>query len=159
MAFTLPDPTFREHAAMLLAGTLQRYLPSEAQSRIPEQWRDFRARPVPEIGAAERTYGVVLSSSENAIEYMCAIELPSFDGVNAEAHRLTLPAAAYAVFPFDDLRSIGWQWMSIYSEWLPQSGFEAAATPAFELYDRRFNARTATGEYEIWIPIVPRARD
>ena len=145
----------RDGKAMLLAGTLQTYSTAEAPNRIPEQWREFMARPIPEIQAAEVKYGVVLSSNAESITYMCAIELANFDGVNAEAYRLTLDAALYAVFTFNDLSRIGQQWMAIHSEWLPASGVLGVDTPAFERYDRRFDARTATGEYEIWIPVLP----
>jgi AraC family transcriptional regulator len=42
-------------------------------------------------------------------------------------------------------------------EWLPGSAFEDAETPAFELYDHRFDPETGAGGFEIWFPVRARA--
>ena len=154
MAATLPKPKFRDGAALLLAGTLKTYATADAPKLIPLQWGDFFALDVPEIHTAEVTYGVVVRTDAETMDYMVAIEVPSFDGVNAP-HRETLAPAHYAVFTIDGVAHIQRVWMDIYSQWLPQSGYKPAHTPAFERYDGRFDPETSTGPVEIWIPIEP----
>jgi AraC family transcriptional regulator len=153
---TLPNPKFRDGAARLLAGTLKTYAPADAAKQIPLQWGDFFALDVPEIHVAEVTYGVVVRADAEAMDYMVAVEVPSFDGVNAP-HRETLPAAHYAVFTIDGLAHIQQMWADIYSKWMPQSGFKPAASLAFERYDQRYDPETSSGPFEIWIPIEPAA--
>ncbi len=152
MAATLPNPKFRDGAALLLAGTLKTYATTDAPKQIPLQWGDFFALDVPEIHAAEVTYGVLLRADSESMDYMVAVEVPSFDGVNAP-HRETVPAAHYAVFTIEGLMHIQQMWLDIYSQWLPQSGFKPASTPAFERYDGRFDPETSSGPLEIWIAI------
>ena len=154
MAATLPNPKFRDGAALLLAGTLKTYAPADAPKQIPLQWGDFFALDVPEIHAAEVTYGVLVRADAATMDYMVAVEVPSFVGVNAP-HRETISPAHYAVFTIDGLAHIQQMWMDVYVKWMPQSGFKAAQTPAFERYDDRYDAETASGPVELWIPIEP----
>ena len=151
---TLPKPKFRDGAALLLAGTLKTYATADAPKQIPLQWGDFFALDVPEIHAAEVTYGVVVRADATTMDYMVAVEVPNFDGVNAP-HRETIPAAHYAVFTIDGLAHIQQMWADIYSKWMPTSGFKPAHTPAFERYDQRFEPETSSGPFEIWIPVEP----
>ena len=151
---TLPNPKFRDGAALLLAGTLKTYAHADAPKQIPLQWGDFFALDVPEIHTAEVTYGVLVRSDAETMDYMVAIAVPDFDGVNAP-HRETIPAAHYAVFSIDGAAQIQQMWADIYMHWLPKSGRSLAATPAFERYDGRFDPETSSGLFEIWIPIEP----
>ena len=152
----LPTPKFRDKAALLLAGTLKTYATADAPNQIPLQWGDFFALDVPEIHAAEVTYGVVVRADAASMDYMVAVEVPDFDGVNAP-HRETLPAAHYAVFTIKGIAHIQRMWMDIYSRWMPGSGYKPAQTPAFERYDERYDPETSSGPLEIWIPLEPAA--
>ena len=151
---SLPSPKFRDGSTLLLAGTLKTYTPADAPKQIPLQWGDFFALDVPEIHTAEVTYGVVVRADANAMDYMVAIAVPSFDGVQAP-HRETVPPAHYAVFTIGGLAHIQQMWMDIYGQWMPQSGYKPAQTPAFERYDARYDPETASGPLELWIPIEP----
>lgn len=151
---TLPNPEFRDGTTLLLAGTLNTYSPADAPKQIPLQWGDFFALDVPEIHAAEVTYGVVVRADAGAMDYMAAIEVSSFEGVSAP-HRETIPPGHYAVFTINCLEHIQKMWMDIYGKWMPQSGYRPAHTPAFERYDDRYDAETASGPVELWIPIEP----
>jgi AraC family transcriptional regulator len=154
MSETLPKPKFRDHAALLLAGTLQTHVNADAPRTIPVQWGDFFALDVPEIHTASVTYGAVIRADAETMDYMVAIEVPSFDGVNAP-HRETIPAAHYAVFTINGLAHISQHWADICSEWFPSSGYKPVASPAFERYDDRYDPETKTGAIELWIPIEP----
>ena len=152
MTATLPNPEFRDSAGLLLAGTLKTYVSADAPKQIPLQWGDFFALDVPEIHAADVTYGVLVRADAETMDYMVAIAVPNFDGVNAP-HRETIPPAHYAVFTIEGLAHIQQMWGDIYSKWLPESGRKLASTPAFERYDGRYDPETASGPFEIWIPL------
>jgi AraC family transcriptional regulator len=152
MSETLPKPKFRDRAAFLLAGTLQTHANVDVPRTIPVQWGDFFALDVPEIHTSTVQYGVVVRGDEEAIDYMVAIEVPNFDGVNAP-HTETIPAAHYAVFTINGLAHIGEHWMNICGSWMPTSGYKQAASPAFERYDDRYDPETKTGAIEIWMPV------
>ena len=151
---TLPNPKFCDGTTLLLAGTLKTYASADAPKQIPLQWGDFFALDVPEIHAAEVTYGVLVRADAETMDYMVAIAVPDFDGVDAP-HRETIPPAHYAVFTIDGTAHLQQMWADIYTQWLPQSGYKLAATPAFERYDGRFDPETSSGLFEIWIPIEP----
>ena len=42
---------------------------------------------------------------------------------------------------------------TIWSKWLPESGYEAADAPTFERYGEEFDGVTGLGGVEIWLPI------
>ncbi len=156
MSETLPRPKFHDGAPLLLAGTLRTYdnATGEAPKLIPLQWGDFFALDIPEIHTAEVTYGVMTRASMESMDYMVAIAVPSFDGVNAP-HTLTIPAAHYAVFTIQGIANVQKNWADVYTVWLPTSGHRLAATPAFERYDKRYDPETKTGAWELWIPVEP----
>ena len=154
MTVTLPDPEFRDGPALLLAGTLKTYDVADAPKQIPLQWGDFFALEISEIHTAEVTYGVLVRADGGTMDYMVAIALPNFDGVNAP-YCETIPPAHYAVFTIDGLEHIQQMWMDIYGKWLPQAGYRAAHTPAFERYDDRYDPETSSGLFELWIPVEP----
>jgi AraC family transcriptional regulator len=154
MTTALPDPKIREGAQRLLAGTLQTHTVADAAESIPVQWGDFFALDVPEIHTAIITYGVIVRADADAMDYMCAIEVPSFEGVHSP-HRETLPATLYAVFTVEGLEQVGEQWSHIYTDWLPASKYRAGRSPAFERYDERYDPETETGPIELWVPVEP----
>ena len=50
----------------------------------------------------------------------------------------------------DELRHV---WHTIWSQWLPESGYEAVESPDFERYDATFEPRAGSGRVELWVPI------
>jgi len=90
------------------------------------------------------------------MEYMCAVEVTSFDQAPAGAGRMRVPAQRYAVFTHEGhVSGISKAWMRIWNEWIPRSGHRIAHTPEFERYDERFDPKTEGGVVEIWCSIVP----
>jgi len=93
------------------------------------------------------------------MEYMCAVEVASFDGLPKELGRMRVPAARYAVFLHaDNVSTVRTTWDQILSQWLPSSGMRSANTPDFEVYDERFDPVTGLGGVEIWVSVVAEAR-
>jgi AraC family transcriptional regulator len=151
----LEPPRFEKGKLMLIAGLSERYS-YETCASIPSQWQRF----VPHLGnipgqVGNVTYGV-RSNSDDAgnFDYLTGVEVESFDGLPKELTRLRIPARRYAVFTHKDhISKVRSTHYTIWSQWLPNSGHEAADAPDFERYDERFNPRTGSGGMEIWVPI------
>lgn len=139
---------------MLLAGLRRWHSFQLASNDIPGQWEEFNhLRPLQgETGNA--SYGAVCASRENEFEYMCAVEVTSFDDLPDYLGRMRVPEQRYAVFTHSGhISSIRATWEAIWSQWLPNSGLQPANTPDFELYDDRYDPLTGTGIVEIWFPV------
>lgn len=140
--------------SMLLAGLRRWHSFQLASNDIPGQWEEFNhLRPLQgETGNA--SYGAVCASRENEFEYMCAVEVTSFDDLPDYLGRMRVPEQRYAVFTHSGhISSIRATWEAIWSQWLPNSGLQPANTPDFELYDDRYDPLTGTGIVEIWFPV------
>ncbi len=73
---------------------------------------------------------------------------------------LEVPAATYVVVTqrgplSDEEHGLDAVNVYIYREWLPQSGYQRAATPDLEWYGERFHFGQEDSEMEVYIPIVP----
>lgn len=147
-------PRFEDGRAMLLAGLRQHHKLDEAPAGIPAQWQRFMSLGLLKDG--DTTYGVMCGTDQAArtLEYMCAVEVPSFEGISPDIGRMRIPAAPYAVFTHQgNVRTLRQTWDAIWSQWLPTSGFRPANTPDFERYNDRFNPMTGEGVIEIWFPV------
>ena len=149
----MKEPRFTDAPAMLLVGIRRHHRVSDAGATVPPQWDEFRSmglRP----DRAPRAFGVMCGTNGDEFEYMTALEVASFDDAPAGIVRMRVPAQHYAVFRHDGhVSAIGETWRAIMEEWLPQSDYEDAETPAFEVYDRCFDPETGNGGFEIWLPV------
>ena len=72
-----------------------------------------------------------------------------------ELEKMEIPASTWAIFEVIGAmpKAIQEVWGRIFSEWLPESGYEHARAPEFELY---LDGDISSPEYksEIWIPVV-----
>lgn len=156
MTSITPD-CFADGRPLLLAGPRRAHAFGDAPRTIAAQWRDLHALgPIPgRRGTAE--YGAICGADPAAqtMEFLCGVEVESFDGLPPEMGRMRVPPQHYAVFIHRGGRAtVHETWAAIW-EWLPRSGYVSAQTPDFELYGDRWNARTGTGEVEIWLPVRP----
>ena len=63
-------------------------------------------------------------------------------------------ARHYAVFMHrGHVADIRRAWHTIWSQWMPESGREAADAPQFERYGEAFDPLSGLGGVEIWIPL------
>ena len=153
-----PD-RFEDGRPMLLAGIRRHHGFAESARTVPAQWEEFRrvgeSIPGARLGTAYGAFcGVDMAAQ--TFEYMCALEVASFDGLPRELGRVRVPPVRYAVFvhrgPAAGIRDT---WSAIMDGWLPRSGYRSADTPDFEKYDARFDPRAASGEVEIWLGVRP----
>lgn len=143
---------------MLLAGIRRRHTFAAMSEEIPRQWDDFQklgALPG-QVGAT--AYGAICGgdSKTQTMEYLCGVEVASFESLPKQLGRMRVPAVHYAVFVHEgNVATIQSTWREILTKWLPSSGMSSANTPDFEVYDDRFDAATGDGVVEIWLGVQP----
>ena len=157
------EPTrFADGRPMLLAGLRREHAFADAPRSIMAQWSDFqRLTPIPGHRGTD-TYGVMCGAApeRGTFEYMCGVEVDSFDRLPEGMGRMRVPAQRYAVFPVDGgPGALPAMWDYVFNDWLPRSGFVSAETPDFEVHGERIDPRTGDGEIEIWVGIREAAAD
>lgn len=146
---------------MLLAGLRQHHAFDALPVTIPPQWQRFRALgALPgRVGLAH--YGAMCGTDHDkrVLEYMCAVEVETFDDLPREISgetigRMRVPEARYAVFRHEGgVDTLNVLWAAIWQDWVPRTGVKPAATPDFERYGERFDIATGRGDIEVWFPI------
>ena len=143
---------------MLFAGIRRKHTFAAMGKDIPRQWDDFTKLGKLPGQVGTKAYGAICGGDPKtqSMEYMCAVEVQSFDALPKELGRMRVPAARYAVFLHEgNVAAIQDTWRQILSVWLPSSGMQSAQTPDFELYDERFDGTTGNGGVEIWLGVKP----
>jgi AraC family transcriptional regulator len=150
---TLQPPRMEDGRALLIAGFADRFT-FETTGGIPALWQRFNEQiPIP--GQVGRTaYGACYNTDDSGFDYIAGVEVSDFGLLPPEFNRLRIAEQRYAVFTHTDhVSTIRGTFMAIFNEWLPKSGYQSADAPVFERYDERFDGRTGTGGFEIWVPI------
>jgi AraC family transcriptional regulator len=144
---------------MLLAGIRRKHTFASMGEDIARQWDDFMKLGKLSGQVATTAYGAICGGDPKAqtMEYMCAVEVESFDALPKELGRMLVPAGVrYAVFLHEgNAATIQDTWKKVFSAWLPSSGMQSAQTPDFEVYDERFDGATGDGGVEIWLGVKP----
>ena len=149
---------YEQGRPMLFAGIRRKHSFAGMGKEIPRQWDDFaKLGKLPgQVGAT--AYGAICGGDPQTqtMEYMCAVEVQSFEALPKELGRMRVPAVRYAVFLHEgNVATIRETWRQVFSEWLPSSGMQSAETPDFEVYDERFDGATGLGGVEIWLGVKP----
>lgn len=151
----LDEPVLRTVGPLRLAG-LQRHYTSGDNAGIPAQWSAFNEQlaGMPEL-AFECTYGVVHGiRDDDSHDYLAAIPLDPGATVPDGMSTLELPVQSYLVFHHQghiaDMPSLC---EAIFTDWLPESGYEISEAPFFERYTADFDPETGAGGFEFWLPI------
>ena len=151
---------YEEGRPMLLAGLRRTHTFAGMGKGLPRQWGDFLKLGELPGQVGKTAYGAICGGDPKAqtMEYMCAIEVKSFDALPKDLGRMRVPAGVrYAVFLHGgNVATIQETWGQIFSVWLPSSGMQSAQTPDFEVYDERFDGATGEGGVEIWLGIKPK---
>lgn len=154
-AYTLEPPRFETGRAMLFAGFNETYT-FERRVNIPKQWERF----APHIGKVpgqigKVSYGVCWNYVPGkGFDYMSAVEAEHARNLPDGFTSLEVAPQRYAVFTHaGHFSEIPKTIEAIWSKWLPNSGHEAAESPAFERYDETFCPDTGAGGIEVWVPL------
>ncbi|WP_322881129.1 AraC family transcriptional regulator [Pandoraea sputorum] len=151
----LAPPRFETPAPMLIAGMSDRFTFATNEG-IPALWQAFG----PHIGhvpdqVSDVTYGVCCNpDGDGGFEYIAGVEVTRRDRLPASFRCVEIPAVRFAVFEHKaHISTIHKTVYTIWHQWLPQSGLQAADAPDFERYSADFDPVTGTGALEIWIPV------
>jgi AraC family transcriptional regulator len=149
---------YEQGRPMLLAGLRRQHTFAGMGKDIPRQWDDFLKLGTLPGQVGTTAYGAICGGDPQAqtMEYMCAVEVASFEPLPKDIGRMRVPAVRYAVFLHGgNVATIQSTWKEILSVWLPGSGMQSAQTPDFEVYDERFSGATGDGGVEIWLGVKP----
>lgn len=128
---------------------------------IPEFWSKCisngtidRIRTTSELGENGQIHSVLYNRCGDKLSYMIGYFLPQA-GLPEGFEILEIPNQTYAIFSTglypDGHSNIHNFWKRIWSEWFPNSNYEIADGPEFEMtYDRG----NGLYEMEVWIPVV-----
>jgi AraC family transcriptional regulator len=149
---------YEDGRPMLLAGIRRKHTFASMGRDIPRQWDELlKLGKLPgQVGTT--AYGAICGGDPKtqSMEYMCAVEVESFDALPKDLGRMRVPAVRYAVFLHEgNVATIQQTWKQILEAWLPSSGMLSAHTPDFEVYDERFDGATGEGGVEIWLGVKP----
>jgi AraC family transcriptional regulator len=150
----LQEPRMENGRALLIAGLEERYT-FGGLAAIPALWQRFGEHLGHVPGQMDRiAYGACHNTDDAGFDYIAGVEVADFGSLPKDFARLRVPAQRYAVFTHSEhVSTVRGTFMAIFNEWLPKSGQQSADAPVFERYDERFDGRTGTGGFEIWVPI------
>lgn len=85
------------------------------------------------------------------------VAVADFDFIPDGLETLEIPAGLYAVFAYKgDQNTVAAFFNSIYTEWLPASGYALGNHPQFEILGEKYKNNDPNSEELIWIPIQPK---
>ena len=90
--------------------------------------------------------------------YDAGIEVASDFVTSGKVLKTTLPAGKYAVLRFKGtVEQIPAAWAALLRDWLPSSGMQLDARPAFEHYPKgsTYDSKTGVFDCEICVPVTP----
>lgn len=82
------------------------------------------------------------------------VEVTNFTHIPPGMETFIIPAGKYAVFTYRGPANDPSVFQYIYSQWLPNSGYQLDNRPHFEILGANYNNHTDDSEEEIWIPIT-----
>jgi predicted transcriptional regulator YdeE len=115
--------------------------------QLNPRWHEFKNQ------ASGNAYGLCFAANEEGeFEYVGGVDVTDTSHIPQGMVAREVPPAKYAVFP-TTLKTIRETYDHAFHTWLPQSGYEWAKSPDFELYDETFDPTDPASELYIYIPI------
>ena len=151
----LEPPRFENTPALLIAGLGDRYS-HDGAAGIPGLWQRFNGEVDHMPGkVGDIAYGVCFNTDDSGnFDYIAGVQVRDFSDVPKEFARVRIPPQRYAVFTHrEHISTVRMTVTTIWSKWLPASGFQAADAPFFERYGPEFDGRTGRGGFEIGLAI------
>jgi AraC family transcriptional regulator len=133
-----------------------KYRGKNENNEIPRLWQAIgpRVREIKNIADDHVAYGISANMDESTgeFDYVAAFEVSTSEDIPEGMVCFEVPGGKYAVFS-TTLPKIGETFHSAYHSWLPESGYQAAGGPEFELYDERFDVQDSSSEFDLYIPV------
>lgn len=151
----LAPPRFVVGEAFQFAGMQERFH-CDARPGIPQLWKRFSllSGNIPgQVGG--ETYGVISDCDTTGnFNYMAGTRIEGREPIPAGFQTIALPPQRYVVFshhgPVSEIYRTA---CTIWTQWMPGSGYRSTDGPHFERYCADFNPETDVTGVEIWIPI------
>ncbi len=124
-------------------------------NEIPQMWQKFnpRVREIQHVVDWCVCYGVCGEVEEDdTFKYVAGFEVSDTADIPEGMVSWLVPEQKYAVFPCT-LPTIGQAYEHAHNTWLPQSGYQRAGGPDFELYDDDFDPQVQDSKMYVYIPI------
>jgi AraC family transcriptional regulator len=109
-------------------------------------------------------YGVSICAADpagvstRAFDYIACVQVASPDRAPEGMRGFTVPAGTFAVFVHrGPISKFADTLHKIWGEWIPAAGLRPTGAPDFERYDDRFRGGAEDSEFEVWVPIQPKA--
>jgi AraC family transcriptional regulator len=129
-----PAPRFADGDPMRVIGLSERYTDA-TRDRIPDQWAHLQQRLGEVRGRTDPAqFGLLYQIGESPFEfeYVTGVMVDANAALPAGFVERRLPRRRHAVFTHrGDLSGLRPLVHTIFREWLPQSGYEAAGNPLF----------------------------
>lgn len=157
-------PVIKEVGPLKLMGLI--YEGKNQNQEIAQVWTQFigRVSEINKIVSPSKFYGMCEPLEENLedidlddineFKYLACVEVE--DPINPPKGMTywEIPKRKYLVFThIGSPQTLGETYKSIYSKWIPESGYQVLHAHDFELYDEAFNPESEDSKMYIYIPI------
>lgn len=130
-------------------------------SEIKTLWQDFNKfcenKGIPHrkaYGICMKNHPGILKGTDETFVYVAAVPEQNCQQEDDGMIQCELPAGNYAVFTFSGpIAKFPDLVMHVWEHWVPENQQMYREGPDFELYDERFDPKTASGEVDIYIPV------
>jgi predicted transcriptional regulator YdeE/DNA-binding transcriptional MerR regulator len=148
------EPKIVTRPAFTVVG--MKYHGKNESNEIPQMWQAFLPRKgeIEHMVAPQIAYGLCDAFDEEGgeFDYVAGFEVNSAANIPEGMVSWEVPESRYAVFTCT-MATIREAYNYAFETWLPQSGYQRADSPDFELYDERSNANVPDSEMSIYVPI------
>jgi len=149
------EPKIISRGAFRVVG--MKYRGKNENNEIPQLWTKFmpKTSEIKHIANPNIAYGVMdnFDKESGDFDYIAGFEVDSITNIPAGMVSWDVPAQTYAVFTCT-LPTLIKAFHHVYKTWLPQSGYQRADGPDFELYDENFDHKDENSKMFIYIPVV-----
>jgi predicted transcriptional regulator YdeE/DNA-binding transcriptional MerR regulator len=147
------EPRIVNREAFTVVG--MEYQGKNENNEIKDMWDAF----APRMGEIKHpnwqwgSYGICRDMpEEEGLHYLAGVEVDQVEEVPDGMAVWTVPEQTYAVFPCT-LPTLHDAYRYAFEEWLPQSGYQRADGPDFELYTEEFDPQNPASTMYIYVPV------
>lgn len=153
------EPRFEQKEAFTFIGLGKDYSLTDPNT-IGKLWNQFHQKKdlIKDV-QAESAFGLCYAPKEKEVfsdnfHYTAALRVSDNTPVPEGMEKVQVPAQEYAIFTHKgSLETLSTTNDYIWKTWLPKSGLELADAPDIEVYGSKWNAKTSSGEIDIYVPI------